>query len=189
MKPFRQNVCAVLVNEDRSRVLVFRRVGDTLPGHRWQFPQGGLRARESPEEGLRRELEEEIGTADVELLGRAPKPIRYEYPPDVARKLKADGSKLARYRGQEQHWFLARLRRGARIHFDHRPREFDAFRWVSPEKAMEKVVPFKREAYRKGLEALGLLERGSPARAGRPARAPRRPTARTPRRPTARAPR
>jgi putative (di)nucleoside polyphosphate hydrolase len=182
MKSFRQNVCAVLVDEERSRVLVFRRVGDVLPGHRWQFPQGGLRARESPEEGLRRELEEEIGTADVEVLRKARKPIRYEYPPDIVRKLKAEGSKLARYRGQEQHWFLARLRRGtARIHFDHQPREFDAFRWVSPAKAMQLVVPFKRDAYRKGLEALGLVEPRGTAPERRRIRPPRRRTARTPR--------
>jgi putative (di)nucleoside polyphosphate hydrolase len=181
MKPFRRNVCAVLVNEDRSRVLVFRRVGKLLPGHRWQFPQGGLRARESPEEGLRRELDEEIGTADVEVLGRARDPIRYEYPAQVVRKLKAEGSKLARFRGQEQHWFLVRLRGGTRyIHFDHQPRELDAFRWVAPARALELVVPFKRAAYRMGLHALGLLGRRASAPDGPQGRVPRKPTGRAP---------
>jgi len=174
MKPFRQNVCAVLVNEGRSQVLVFRRVDGMLLEHPWQFPQGGLRARESPEEGLRRELEEEIGTADVEVLGRARDPIRYEFPADVVRKLKAEGSKQARFQGQEQHWFLARLRGGTgQIHFDHQPREFDAFRWVPPAKAVELVVPFKREAYRLGLHALGLIEPSAPAPRKRRGRAPR----------------
>jgi len=158
MKPFRQNVCAVLVNEDATRVLVFRRADGRLLERAWQFPQGGIKAGEAPEAGLLRELEEEIGTAAAELLRKAPQPIRYEYPPDVVRKLKKEGSKLARFRGQEQHWFLARLRNGtADIHFEHEPREFDAFRWVAPAEAVELVVPFKRAAYEQGLTALGLL--------------------------------
>lgn len=166
MKPFRRNVCAVLVSDDRSRVLVFRRAdhfAEVLSGYRWQFPQGGLKPGETPEAGLLRELEEEIGTADVDLLGRAPKPIRYVYPPHVVAKLEAEGSKLVRFRGQEQHWFLARLRDGTdRIHFNHQPREFDAFRWVAPEKAVDGAVPFKRDAYVEGLTALGLLKKPGP---------------------------
>ncbi len=170
MKPYRQNVCAVLVDAGRSQVLVFRRAKDPLLERPWQFPQGGLHKGESPEAGLLRELEEEIGTGDAELLARAPEPIRYDYPADVVRKLKAEGSKLARFRGQEQHWFLARLRGGTdRIHFEHQPREFDAFRWVEPEQALELVVPFKRAAYVQGLTALGLLKPQGPAKQRRAA--------------------
>lgn len=182
MKPYRQNVCAVLVNAGRSQVLVFRRANDLLLERPWQFPQGGLHKGEAPEAGLLRELEEEIGTADAELLGRAPEPIRYDYPPGVTRKLKAEGSKLARFRGQEQHWFLARLRGGTeRIHFDNLPREFDAFRWVDPEQALELVVPFKRAAYVQGLMELGLLKPPGPAKQRRAAR-PAKPAGRKPKR-------
>jgi putative (di)nucleoside polyphosphate hydrolase len=158
-KPLRPNVCIVLTGRDERRVLVFRRVEWPTFPNPWQFPQGGMKAGETPEQALRRELREEIGTDHVDVLRRAPRPIVYEWPPEIAASLVKDHPKLARYRGQEQHWFLARLRGGtAEIHFNHLPAEFDAFEWVTPQQALERVVAFKREAYRAGLAALGQLE-------------------------------
>ena len=107
---------------------------------------------------MRRELEEEIGIADAEVLATLPQPIRYEYPPEVLARLAARHPKKGKYQGQEQSWFLVRLRGGtAAIHFRHQPAEFDAFRWVTPGEAVELVVPFKKAAYRVGLAGLGLL--------------------------------
>ena len=157
-KSFRPNVCAVPTDGDRTRVIVFRRV-DYSPGkHCWQFPQGGLEAGEAPEAGMIRELEEEIGTGDADVLATLPQPIRYEYPPDVLARLAARDPEKARFQGQQQTWFLVSLRGGTEaIHFHHQPAEFDAFRWVTPAEAVELVVPFKKCAYRKGLAGLGLL--------------------------------
>ncbi len=157
-KKFRPNVCVVLGDSALARVLVFRRVEPTVEPHNWQFPQGGLEPGESPEEGMLRELEEEIGTRDVAVLKRAPKPIRYEFPPEILARLAAMDAKKGNYHGQEQHWFLARLRAGTEaIHFDRQPAEFNAFRWVTPPEAVELVVPFKRAAYTEGLRALGWV--------------------------------
>jgi putative (di)nucleoside polyphosphate hydrolase len=154
----RPNVCAALTDEARARVLVFRRLDGALGEHRWQFPQGGMRAGEAPEAALRRELREEIGTDAVEVLARLPEPIAYRFPPEVLAALRRGDPRKARYAGQSQHWFLARLRDGTQaIHFRHQPAEFDAFEWVTPAEAMARVVPFKRAAYREALTALGLL--------------------------------
>jgi putative (di)nucleoside polyphosphate hydrolase len=127
----------------------------------WQFPQGGLEKDESPEQGLLRELREEIGTAAVDVIRRAPQPVVYEWPQEILSTLLAgERSKLAKYRGQEQYWFLVRLCNGVEdIRFEHQPAEFDAFEWVTPLEALARVVPFKREAYGAGLGALGLLPR------------------------------
>jgi putative (di)nucleoside polyphosphate hydrolase len=82
----------------------------------------------------------------------------YRYPPDVLAHLRATHPAKGRYRGQAQTWFLGRLREGtAGIHFDHQPPEFDAFEWVAPAEAVERVVPFKQAAYREALTAFGLL--------------------------------
>jgi putative (di)nucleoside polyphosphate hydrolase len=158
MKPFRPNVCAVIVNEELTRVLVFRRADRAFAAQAWQFPQGGLHKNEAPERALLRELKEEIGTANVEIVRRLARPIRYVYPPAVARQLELDGSKRARFRGQEQYWFLVRLCGTTDdIRFNHEPREFCGFRWVTPRQAATQVVPFKHEAYVRGLKSLGLI--------------------------------
>lgn len=158
MRKYRPNVCAVLTDDASARVLVFRRVARADYPQYWQFPQGGLDAGETPEQGLLRELEEEVGTREVEVLRRAPHPVRYEFPPDVLALLARGDPEKQGYDGQEQHWFLVRLRGGTEdIHFRHQPAEFDAFRWATPEEAVALVVPFKQEAYLVGLRALGML--------------------------------
>ena len=158
---YRPNVCAVLTDDRKERVLVFRRVDGALNEHRWQFPQGGLDPGETPEQGLARELREEIGTDRVEILRRLPAPIRYTYPPEVRKMLARKGSKMARFQGQDQIWFLARLAVDTdALRFDTHTPEFDAFAWVKPGEAVARVIPFKREAYREALRAFGLLEGG-----------------------------
>ncbi len=158
MKRYRPNVCGVLTDDARARVLVFRRTAPTIGEHSWQFPQGGLDEGEAPLDGLLRELKEEIGTRDVEVLAALPRPIRYDFPPDVQDWLAARDPEKSVFQGQEQSWFLLRLRGGTEaINFDHQPAEFDAFRWVPPPEAVELVVPFKKDAYRAGLAELGLL--------------------------------
>ena len=156
MSGYRPNVCAVITDGPRRHVLVFRRADALLGDRRWQFPQGGLEPGETPRAGLLRELAEEIGTNEVDILAEAPTPVRYDFPPKVLRQMR-DRNK-ASYRGQEQWWFLVRLRQGTTaIHFDHQPAEFDAFRWVLPAEVPSLMVDFKVDAYTRGLRALGML--------------------------------
>ena len=158
MKQYRPNVCGVITNEDRTKVLVFRRADQVLGDDRWQFPQGGLDDGETAEQALLRELQEEIGTNEVTILHKAPEPIRYDFPPEVLAELVQRSPDKSGFHGQEQHWFLVRLATGTNaIHFEHHPPEFDAFRWVTAMEALQLTVSFKHEAYRKGLTALGLL--------------------------------
>ena len=62
---FRPNVGIILANQ-HNEVLWARRIGQDS----WQFPQGGIKANESPEQALFRELHEEIGlsSSDVEIV-------------------------------------------------------------------------------------------------------------------------
>ncbi|MFQ3187583.1 MAG: putative (di)nucleoside polyphosphate hydrolase, partial [Marinomonas primoryensis] len=53
---YRPNVGIILMNE-RGQLLWARRVGQNA----WQFPQGGIKSDETPEEALFRELKEEVG--------------------------------------------------------------------------------------------------------------------------------
>ena len=53
---FRPNVGIILANH-KGEVLWARRIGQDS----WQFPQGGIKHNESPEQALYRELAEEVG--------------------------------------------------------------------------------------------------------------------------------
>ena len=53
---YRSNVGIILLDADQ-RVLIAGRRGRSG----WQFPQGGMRPAESPEQAMYRELHEEVG--------------------------------------------------------------------------------------------------------------------------------
>ena len=65
-REYRRNVAIVVVNH-AGLVLACHRSDSTGI---WQIPQGGIEEGESDEEAMHRELEEEIGTSDVDILGK-----------------------------------------------------------------------------------------------------------------------
>ena len=166
-KKFRSNVAAVIILPTENQVLMFRRLAEKdknsgfVDGGQlkwnWQFPQGGVNDGESEEQALFRELKEEIGTRDVNIIKVGKKRIRYHYPLKVKRVLDQQ-PQWRLFRGQQQCWFLLHLNcHTDKISFNHDPIEFDAFQWITPRKGLNMVVPFKRKAYRKGLRMLGVL--------------------------------
>lgn len=52
-----------LIRDEKGRVLVLKENQDT-----WSLPGGGLDHGEEPEDGIRRELEEELGVKSVSIL-------------------------------------------------------------------------------------------------------------------------
>ena len=125
---FRPNVGIILLN---ARNQVFW--GKRLRTHSWQFPQGGIKFGESPEQAMLRELHEEVGLhpEHVRILARTRDWLRYEVPEHFIRK-----DARGHYRGQKQIWFLLRLM-GRDSDLDLRATdhpEFDAWRcndyWV-----------------------------------------------------------
>lgn len=145
---FRPNVGIILAN-DRGQVLWARRIGQDA----WQFPQGGIKERESPEEALFRELREEVGLDPtcVEIVACTRGWLRYRLP---RRYLKHNESN--NFVGQKQKWFLLRmLAADACVCVDGTDRpEFDGWRWVSYWYPVGQVVAFKRDVYRRALKEL-----------------------------------
>ncbi len=145
---YRPNVGIILLNQ-RNEVFWGKRVRQ----HSWQFPQGGIKHGESPEQAMFRELYEEIGlrTAHVRIVARTRDWLRYEVPEQwMRRELRGN------YRGQKQIWFLLRL--VARdcdvcLRRSEKP-EFDAWRWHPYWVPMDAVVEFKRHVYQQALTEL-----------------------------------
>jgi putative (di)nucleoside polyphosphate hydrolase len=148
---FRANV-GIILSDDSGLLLLGGRVGQ--PG--WQFPQGGIRLTESPEQAMYRELGEEIGLArdDVEVLGSTRGWLRYRLPERYVRR---DANPLCI--GQKQRWFLLRLRAPkARLRADTTATpEFDRWRWVDYWQPVHEVIFFKRRVYVRALEELAPL--------------------------------
>jgi putative (di)nucleoside polyphosphate hydrolase len=143
MVRYRPNVAALMVNPSGALLICERA---TIPGA-WQFPQGGVDPGETPEQALFREVREEVGLEPkhYEVL-RMREGYRYLYPQDVrGKKLRKHGN-----HGQEQTYFLCRLREGApAVNVDQKPREFRAYRWILPEEFdLEWLPVFKRDVYR-----------------------------------------
>ncbi|MCA3068901.1 MAG: RNA pyrophosphohydrolase [Rhodocyclaceae bacterium] len=145
---YRLNVGIILSNT-RNQVFWGKRVREDA----WQFPQGGMKRGETPEQAMYRELEEEVGlqSCHVRILGRTREWLRYDVPEQWTRR---DSRGL--YRGQKQIWFLLRLTGrdcDVRLRANERP-EFDAWRWSDYWIPVESVVEFKREVYHNALAEL-----------------------------------
>ncbi len=145
---FRPNVGIILLN---SRNHVFW--GKRLRTHSWQFPQGGIKYGESPEQAMFRELHEEVGLRQqhVRILARTRDWLRYEVPDHFIRK-----DARGHYRGQKQIWFLLQLT-GRDSDLDLRATdhpEFDAWRWNDYWVPLDLVIEFKRDVYQMALSEL-----------------------------------
>jgi len=146
---YRPNVGIVLCNAQDQVFWAHRRGQDG-----WQFPQGGIRSHETPEQALYRELHEEVGLENghVTIVGRTRDWLYYDLPGRYQRR-------PGKFKGQKQLWFLLRLGAGEEhVRLDGTPHpEFDAWRWVEYWWPLDQIVDFKRQVYRQALSELAPL--------------------------------
>jgi putative (di)nucleoside polyphosphate hydrolase len=154
---YRPNVGIILVN-GRNEVFWGKRIRE----HSWQFPQGGIKHGESPEQAMYRELQEEIGLRHehVRILGRTRDWLRYEVPKQWIRREWRNT-----YRGQKQIWFMLRLTgrdTDVSLRASDHP-EFDAWRWSDYWVPLDAVIEFKRGVYQQALIELSRFVFRHPA--------------------------
>jgi len=146
--PYRPCVGVVLIDA-RGMVFAGQRIDNPSPA--WQMPQGGIDEGEDLRAAALRELWEETGVEErhITLLAQTREELFYDLPDDLIGKLWK-----GKYRGQRQHWVLARFAgEDADIHLErHDPPEFSHWQWVSPDDLPELIVPFKKRVYRSVLE-------------------------------------
>ena len=145
---FRAGVVIVVRHPDLRQVLAFERAD---AADSWQLPQGGLQQGEEPIAGAWRELMEETGLGEADVLARAEYPewVAYEWPDDVMREQGCDGKR----RGQVQKWFLFDALR-AEIQPTPDGREFVGWKWVDRDWLVGHVLEWRRAAYERVLTSL-----------------------------------
>jgi putative (di)nucleoside polyphosphate hydrolase len=163
---YRPNVGIILCNTHNQ---VFW--GKRIKEHAWQFPQGGIKYGETPEQAMYRELMEEVGLKPdhVKILGRTRDWLRYEVPTSWIKR-EWRGS----YKGQKQIWFLLRLigrDSDVSLRATEHP-EFDAWRWSEYWVPLADVIEFKREVYQLALNELSAFLRHPAKRYGGKTRKP-----------------
>jgi len=138
---YRPGVGIMLLNP-AGEVFVGRRIDmPAMPA--WQMPQGGIDPGETPRQAALRELKEEIGTDKAEILGESRVWLKYDLPVELAAARWG-----GRYRGQRQKWFAMRFTGDdSDINLAAEHPEFDAWKWVSPERLPDVIVSFKRQLY------------------------------------------
>ena len=138
--PYRPCAGIMLLNAD-GQVFTGQRID--MPSEHWQMPQGGIDEGETPVQAAKRELLEEIGTNNAELIAEIDDWLLYDLPDHLIGKVWK-----GRYRGQKQKWFLFRFTGvDADINIETEHPEFGKWKWSSVEQLVDEIVPFKRDLY------------------------------------------
>ena len=98
-KKYRKCVGMMILNNE-NKILVGRRIDH--PSGYWQMPQGGIDENEVPEETVWREMIEEIGTNNAQLIQSSSKWFSYDIPKETLKTLPWGNI----FVGQNQKWFI-----------------------------------------------------------------------------------
>ncbi len=142
---FRPCVGLVLINHE-GLIFLGQRLDSNLDA--WQMPQGGIDEGETPYQAGLREMMEEVGTNNVELLGEMQEWLNYEIPKKLAKRLWH-----GKYIGQTQKWLAFRfLGKDVEININTKHPEFSVWKWEKAEQLSKLAVPFKKDIYEKVLK-------------------------------------
>ena len=147
---YRFNVGIIIVNKEGKLFW-----GKRIQQDAWQFPQGGIRENETPQQAAFRELKEEVGLdpSDVRILGRTEDWIHYDLPKHLIRQY---SQPLCI--GQKQIWFMFGFE-GAldciNLNSHERP-EFEDWAWVDYWRPVQEVISFKQSVYQQALTELEI---------------------------------
>ena len=148
--PLRNGVGIVVLNS-ANKVFVGKRIDN--PKKFWQMPQGGIDPGEEYFSAALRELKEETGIENVELIKEIDETLTYELPSNLLGIIWK-----GKYRGQKQRWFIVRFKgKDSEINLKTHKPEFLDWKWIDIDEINKVGVNFKLEVYNKIQKHLKLL--------------------------------
>ena len=145
--PLRDGVGIAVLNKE-NKIFVAKRIDN--PKNFWQMPQGGVNKGEKLLSAALRELEEETGMKEVELIQEIDGTMTYELPPHLLGIIWK-----GKYKGQKQKWFLMRYLGNDRdINIKTEKPEFLEWKWIDLDLLTEVVVDFKLHVYKELKEKI-----------------------------------
>tara|TARA_B100000965_G_scaffold75932_1_gene60200 strand:- start:70 stop:543 length:474 start_codon:yes stop_codon:yes gene_type:complete len=148
--PLRNGVGIVVLNST-NKVFVGKRIDN--PKNFWQMPQGGIDPGEEYFSAALRELKEETGIQNVELIKEIDETLTYELPSNLLGIIWK-----GKYRGQKQRWFIMRFKgNDSEINLKTHKPEFLDWKWIDIDEITKVAVNFKLEVYSKIYKHLKLL--------------------------------
>lgn len=124
--PYRKAAVAIFLNS-QDEILIVQKTA--YSDKEWDLPGGGIEEGETPEEGIARELEEELGTKNFQIISKSSIINRFEWPPHVIDRGFLKRNKW--YRGQEKFQFLVRFS-GTQDELAIQKEEIKNAKWVKP---------------------------------------------------------
>jgi putative (di)nucleoside polyphosphate hydrolase len=146
---YRAGVGTVIYNQNHE-VALFRRC--VPPVGTWQFQQGGIDAGEVLETTLWRELLEETGLSEADIVTTTPYPTAtvQTYPPEI---LQLPDQPNPLRLGQVHRWYFLELKPEINIDLNKaHDEEFDDWKWVSWEEALAVPPSYKVHVYQELYE-------------------------------------
>ena len=142
---YRNGIGAVIFNKEG---LVF--VGKRFDKNScFQFVQGGIDDGEDYSMALKRELYEETGIVNYDIVSKSYDSIKYDLPQEIAKKI-WNGL----YKGQNQWWYLVYFKGSNQdinlCATDHP--EFSDWEWRDFKNVVDNIVYFKMDMYKKIYE-------------------------------------
>ena len=148
--PLRTGVGIIVLNK-QNKIFVGKRKDN--PGDKWQMPQGGVDEGEDYITAMRRELLEETGIQNIEIIKEIEKIYQYELPENLVGIIWK-----GKYRGKKQKWFITRfLGEEKEINLNTKHAEFIDWKWIEPKFLPEVIVNFKKDLYLNLLKEINLV--------------------------------
>ena len=95
--PFRKNACCLVISETHKIILLRRPLHES-----WEFVQGGVEQNETIKDTIQRELKEETGITNAEIIGESKHTDSYIWSKQDAKR--------KGFIGQERRFFLIKVK-------------------------------------------------------------------------------